>query len=205
MMTCHFRLRSRPLHLLIRKSRNNDYYISDRGYILSVPNEIHGAERDRIIKSKKTILKPSIIKTKAYPGAMAVIRINNKRLILKNEVIKAFTNKKVMNYWQVQHKDGNPENCSLNNLIWISQDEMNIYQGTTSLVVYFKNKRIQEFKSVEEAADKLFVSRTTLYRFIYGKAKNSSLNENIERIEVLKPRKSKKSNLSLEEIKHKEK
>lgn len=201
MMTYHFRLRSRPLYLLIRKTVNNDYYISDRGFLIAVPNDIHGLERDKIIKSGKH-LKPWLETTKAYPGHILVIRIGGERLVLKNEVIKAFTNKKVVKHWQIQHKDGNPENCKLNNLVFIPLEECDKYKGTSRIVVTLKNKSVVTYKSVAEAAEALFVTERTLYNFIYKKVKRSVLHETVSKIVMLK---SKKSNLSLEEIKNKEK
>lgn len=201
MMTYHFRLRSRPLYLLIRKTVNNDYYISDRGFLIAVPNDIHGLERDKIIKSGKH-LKPWLETTKAYPGHILVIRIGGERLVLKNEVIKAFTNKKVVKHWQIQHKDGNPENCKLNNLVFIPLEECDKYKGTSRIVVTLKNKSTVTYKSVAEAAKALFVTERTLYNFIYKKVKRSVLHETVSKIVMLK---SKKSNLSLEEIKNKEK
>ena len=201
MMTYHFRLRSRPLYLLIRKTINTDYYISDRGFMIAVPNDIHGPERDKIIKSGKH-LKPWLETTKSYPGHILVIRIGGKRLVLKNEVIKAFTNKKVVNHWQIQHKDGNPENCKLNNLVFIPLEECDKYKGTSRIVVTLKNKTVVTYRSVAEAAEALFVTERTLYNFIYKKVKRSVLHETETKIVMLK---SKKSNLSLEEIKNKEK
>lgn len=190
MMTYHFRLRSRPLYLLIRKTINTDYYISDRGFMIAVPNDIHGPERDKIIKSGKH-LKPWLETTKAYPGQVLVIRIGGKRLILKNEVIKAFTNKKVVNHWQIQHRDGNPENCKLNNLVFIPLEESDRYKGTSRIVVTLKNKSIVTYGSVSEAAEALFVTERTLYNFIYKKVKRSVLHETVSKIVMLKSKQSK--------------
>ena len=179
-----FRLRATPLHLLIRTTSNKDYYITDRGNIIGIDVKTIGEKRRKQLDScstRKHRLKP----TSKYPGQIKTVRIGKEDLIVKVEVVKAFTNCKIVESYQIQHKDGNAANCALNNLVVYDLDEAEQFKKMGKLIVFYKNGVVKTFGSHQECADALYVSRRALNNYMKNRTSKSVISDQVAKIEII--------------------
>ena len=182
-----FRLRARTLHLLIRSTSSKDYYVTDRGNIISVDSSVSGEARRKkleLAEPRKARLKP----TSAYPGIIKTVRVGKEDIVLKKEIVKAFTNCGNLHHYQIQHKDGNPDNCALNNLVVYDLKEASSFKRMGKLVVFYKDGRIETYGSYNACADALFVNRRTLNNYLHDRNNKSVINETVAKIQVIERR-----------------
>lgn len=171
---------------LIAESSQTDYYLSDRGEVLAIQSNLPQSERRKAIRgaNPKTLrIKPQ----KSAPYKIAVYDIpasdtTHKEIIVKVAVVESFTRLKVQYAYQIQHKNNNPLDCSLGNLIFYSIEEAKKLRSGTGLAIYFKDGQVKHFANISAAAKALYVSRTALQGFLSGKVDNSCLASQIRKV-----------------------
>ena len=179
-----FLLKSRTLYMLIGSNNSTGYYLTDRGQILGIPIGLDDRARaDAISKARPKQLR---IKHQSEPVACFDIRNGNqhREIVIKIAVIESFTRYKVNYSSQIQHKDNNPLNCSINNLVLYSEDEAKKFRKGRKIILHFKNGRAEKFSNMSSAARMLYVDRKTLASYIEGKTQNSCIEDQVEKIET---------------------
>lgn len=179
-----FLLKSRTLYMLIGSNNSTGYYLTDRGQILGIPIGLdERARADAISKARPKQLR---IKNQSEPVACFDIRNGNqhREIVIKIAVIESFTRYKVNYSSQIQHKDNNPLNCSINNLVLYSEDEAKKFRKGRKIILHFKNGRAEKFSNMSSAARMLYVDRKTLASYIEGKTQNSCIEDQVEKIET---------------------
>lgn len=170
---------------LIAESSQTDYYLTDRGEVLAVPSGLPQEERKRAIRSAAP--KQLRIKSqKSAPYKIAVYDLpdgdHHKEIIVKIAVVEHFTRVKVKYAYQLQHKNKNPLDCSLNNLVFYSLEEAKHLRSGSHVTVFFEDGKIQRYANLKAAAKALFVSRTALQAFMNGDVNNSCLRSKVRKV-----------------------
>lgn len=126
-----------------------------------------------VIKCSKKLYRESTSTPYIKDGKMAV-KINGKEYYVKHLVAKAF----IDGYKKgapIIHKDGNPKNCSIDNLMLITKTELGRITGGDS-----RRKAVivngTEYYSVRECAKHLYCSYQTVLDYLAGKVKSSVLD-----------------------------
>lgn len=128
-------------------------------------------EDGTIIKTSLKRYKESNVKPYLKDGK-ATVKINGKEYILKHLVAKHF--KKRHDDDNVINIDGNPFNCSVDNLKVISKRDLGFQTGYMSRSREVIANGIK-YRSVRECAKALFVSYQTLFDYLSGKVRHSVL------------------------------
>lgn len=178
-----FCLSSKTAYQLIYRSKKRDWYVTDRGNVLSIPTGLGEKERGRALTAAP-FKNPRRKKIRQKPGAMMVIDIGNRHWPLKALVVNCFTKHEVAEPYRIQHKDGNPANCSLNNLILYTAEEAREagLMRKWKIEARMKDGTTVIFKTLGQCAKELYCDRSTLYDYLHGKVRDSCLNGRVESI-----------------------
>lgn len=169
-----FHLSSRVSYQLIGRSGKRDWYVTDRGRVIAIPSGLREKERGAAMR-RAPFCRPKARKTKEKPGRVMVVRVGSKRYVLKRLVLRSFVGIDVGETWRIQHRDGNPENCALNNLILYSREEAErLGLGSRwKIEVEFNDGRTVIYRSLAECSKALYCDRSTLYDYLHGRVKDS--------------------------------
>lgn len=153
---------------LVAKSDKKKYYASNKGYILSVDKKSYSE------KKLKSYLKAKI-KNPPY-----VVKIDGKERIVKHLIAKAFLHEYKENDCCILHKDGNKNNCAVDNLIIVPKKLVNKVTGPMSrscpVIVCDLTGEEQQYSSIRKAALALNVSYQTLLDYMKGTYSHSVLD-----------------------------
>jgi len=126
-----------------------------------------------VIKCSKKLYRESKATPYMKRGKLAV-KINQKEYLVKHLVAKVFI-KGYRKSMSVCHKDGNPKNCAVDNLLVLTKEELGKITGGDS-----RRKPVMancvEYYSVRDCAKALNCSYQTLLDYLAGKVKNSVLD-----------------------------
>ena len=179
-----FLLKSRTLYTLIGSNSSTDYYLSDRGQVFGLPIGLDEKARAEAIKTAV----PKQLRLKSGSEPIACFDIRNERfhkeIIIKIAVIETFTRYRVNYSTQVQHKNGNPLDCSINNLVLYTEEEAKKFRHGKKIILHFKNGKVEKFNNATSAAKTLYVDRKTLTSYLTGKTQSSCIEDQVEKIET---------------------
>lgn len=179
-----FLLKSRTLYTLIGSNSSTDYYLSDRGQVFGIPIGLDEKARAEAIKTAV----PKQLRLKSGSEPIACFDIRNERfhkeIIIKIAVIETFTRYRVNYSTQVQHKNGNPLDCSINNLVLYTEEEAKKFRHGKKIILHFKNGKVEKFNNATSAAKTLYVDRKTLTSYLTGKTQSSCIEDQVEKIET---------------------
>lgn len=179
-----FCLKSRTLYTLIGSNNSTDYYLSNRGQVFGIPIGLD--EKARVEAIKTAVPKQLRLKSGSEPIACFDIRNErfHKEIIIKIAVIETFTRYRVNYSTQVQHKNGNPLDCSINNLVLYTEEEAKKFRHGRKIILHFKNGKVEKFNNATSAAKTLYVDRKTLTSYLTGKTQSSCIEDQVEKIET---------------------
>jgi hypothetical protein len=156
----------------------NLYEISNFGRVKSL-ERITYASNGKIYKFKEKILNPKP-NNKGYLHVQLIL--NKKRYY--NSVHKLVANAFILNPYnkpQINHIDGNKINNHFLNLEWVTSSEntkhayiLNLNKGNGKTIIQiFKNKKIEEFKSIRDASMKTKICYTCIRKCCNGIRKSA--------------------------------
>lgn len=181
-----FRLSSKTAYQLIYRSRKRDWYVTDRGNVLSIPSGLGEKERGRALATA-FFKKPRRKKTGQKPGSIMIVDIGKKHWPLKSLVVNCFTRYRVGEPYRIQHKDGNPANCSLNNLILYTIEEARDagLMRKWKIEARMRDGRVIIFGTLGQCAKELYCDRSTLYDYLHGRVGDSCISGRVESIRMI--------------------
>lgn len=148
---------------IIDESKLYFYYACSDGYIL------------RVLKSTYEETKVSAWKK----NGKLTVKINQKEKVLKHLIAKAF----LLDYFEgasVVNSDGDFRNCSADNLIVLTKQELGKQTGALSrqqpITVFYPDGNHEHFSSIRTAADSLHCSYQTILNYLKGAHKTSVLD-----------------------------
>lgn len=147
---------------------NGMYLVSDEGQIMSCERVVKTEYRTTRRRSK--LLKPGLRGKKPlmYQHVVLSDGMNTKSHSVHRLVAEAFL-PNPENLPEVNHKDGNPLNNSVNNLEWCTREYNIGYSKNKQIAQYsVDGVKIAEFKSVNTAAEKTKVGRRAISNALTG-------------------------------------
>jgi hypothetical protein len=144
---------------LIHENKRSLYYAFSSGYVYRC-NKEDIKPAGGVPPSKWVRLRPKL------KNSTWCVQIDHKYYPLKQIIAKSFTRAWQPNY-RIYFKDMDEKNCNVNNLI-IKQYSIEQNKGRHRAIEFLIDGEWKEFKSIKEAARALYVSVSTMKRFIYG-------------------------------------
>jgi hypothetical protein len=144
---------------LIHENKKSLYYAHSSGYVYRVAH-------DKIKKTGGSDPSDWVRLRAKLKGNDWSIQIDGKHYALKQIIAKYFTRA-----WQPKYRiyfnDLDPRNCNINNLI-IKEFNLSTNPGRHRKIMFEIDGEWVRFNSIQEAAKKMYVSSSTMKRFIYG-------------------------------------
>lgn len=147
------------------------YLISSEGRVLSLPKSIstknpHG---EIVRHTKAKFLKPHLRGRgeQLYPAVTLTKDGESKAYSLHRLVAEAFI-PNPNEYTEINHKDENPLNYSIDNLEWCSHQYNIEYSKNKAVAQYFDDEIIAEYKSIKYASELTGISRTAINNALLG-------------------------------------
>lgn len=153
-------------HVLFLETPTHLYYIHSLGYIERYPKDKVTPQGISAVYFEKIIPHYYERFGRKHEKYVYII-VKKKRYLVKQLVARNFSNT-----WEqgsrILHKDGNPRNCNIENLIVNPRGfrpETCVHCQPLEVMV---NDRWRQFRSIKDAAIYLHVSRSSLKRHLYG-------------------------------------
>ena len=150
--------------MLFLETQLHLYYIHSQGYVERFPKAkmtAHGVSAQYLERVPHHHYQRTGYKRDNY----IYVIVNKKHYLVKHLVAKYFSRQ-----WEegshVLHKDKNPHNCSLENLIIKPRSYCPSECCNNSPIEFHINGEWRRFNSIKEAAEKLHISRSALKRHI---------------------------------------
>jgi hypothetical protein len=154
---------------LVHENKKSLYYAHSSGYVYRV-------NHDKIKPTGGSDPKDWVRLRTKLKGNDWAVQIDGKYYALKQVIAKHFTRA-----WQPKYRiyfnDLDPRNCNINNLI-IKEFNLTTNPGRHRAIEFNIDGEWKRFDSIREAAKQMYVSVSTMKRFIYGwnPTKQSTLN-----------------------------
>lgn len=144
---------------LIHENNHSLYYAHSSGYVYRVPldkvKKFGGSSRTDWIR-----LRPKM------KGDTLCVQIDGGWYPMKQIIARHFTRVWRPGYY-IYFRDNNPYNCNINNLT-IKKYKTGQTLGRHRAIEFLINNKWTRFDSIKKAAGALFVSVSTMKRFVYG-------------------------------------